>query len=121
MKTRSSRREFLSQMGLAGAGLAAASAFSLPGYGQARGRTARATLGLVAPRADFNRRLFGAFLEHLGRSIYTGVYDPGNPLSDARGFRTDAIREVVLRPQSGLCRRPSRRSSMFMAPERALL
>ncbi len=82
-------------MGLAGAGIAASSVFALPSYSQARGRTARATLGLVAPRADFNPRLFGAFLEHLGRSIYTGVYDPGNPLSDERGFRKDVIKEVA--------------------------
>jgi alpha-N-arabinofuranosidase len=52
-------------------------------------------LGLVAPRADFNPRLFGAFLEHLGRSVYTGVYDPGNSLSDERGFRKDVIKEVA--------------------------
>ena len=94
MKRTSTRRQFLSQAGLAGAGVAAASAFTLPGYAQAGGRTARATLGLVTPRADFNRRLFGAFLEHLGRSIYTGVYDPGSPLSDERGFRKDVMQEV---------------------------
>jgi alpha-N-arabinofuranosidase len=95
MKNKTSRRRFLSQAGLAGAGIAASSVFALPSYSQSVGRTAKATLGLVAPRADFNRRLFGAFLEHLGRSIYTGVYDPGNPLSDERGFRKDAIREVA--------------------------
>jgi len=92
MKT---RRQFLSQAGLAGAGIAASSVFGLPSYSQSSGRSAKVSLGLVAPRADFNRRLFGAFLEHLGRSIYTGVYDPGNPLSDERGFRKDAIREVA--------------------------
>jgi alpha-N-arabinofuranosidase len=95
MKNKTSRRRFLSQAGLAGAGIAASSVFALPSYSQSAGRIAKATLGLVAPRADFNRRLFGAFLEHLGRSIYTGVYDPGNPLSDERGFRKDAIREVA--------------------------
>jgi alpha-N-arabinofuranosidase len=95
MKNKTSRRTFLSQAGLAGAGVAASSVFALPSYSQSRDRTAKATLGLVAPRADFNPRLFGAFLEHLGRSVYTGVYDPGNPLSDARGFRKDVIREVA--------------------------
>jgi alpha-L-arabinofuranosidase len=89
------RRQFLSQAGLAGAGIAASGLLALPGYSQTRGRTARATLGLVAPRADFDPRLFGAFLEHLGRAVYTGVYDPGNPLSDKRGFRRDVIREVA--------------------------
>ena len=95
MKSDSSRRRFLSQMGLAGAGIAASSVFALPSYSQGSGRTAKATLGLVAPRADFDQRLFGAFLEHLGRSVYTGVYDPGNPLSDERGFRKDVIKEVA--------------------------
>jgi alpha-N-arabinofuranosidase len=89
---RTSRRRFLQQAGLAGAGLAAA--WSLPGYAQSAGRTARATLGLVTPRADFDRRLFGSFLEHLGRAIYTGVYEPGSPLSDKRGFRKDTLAEV---------------------------
>jgi alpha-N-arabinofuranosidase len=95
MKRTSTRRRFLSHAALAGAGIAAGSVFSLPGYTQARGRTARATLGLVAPRADFNPRLFGAFLEHLGRAVYTGVFDPGNPLSDERGFRKDLVKEVA--------------------------
>jgi alpha-N-arabinofuranosidase len=94
MKSRSSRRRFLSQVGLAGAGIAAASVLPLPSYSQTHGRTARATLGLVAPRAEFDRRLFGAFLEHLGRAVYTGVYEPGSPLSDKRGFRKDTLAEV---------------------------
>ncbi|MBC8026316.1 MAG: alpha-N-arabinofuranosidase [Steroidobacteraceae bacterium] len=94
MKSQKSRRDFLTQMGYAGAGIAASSVFALPSYSQAKGRTARATLGLVAPRADFDRRLFGAFLEHLGRAVYTGVYEPGSPLADKRGFRTDTLREV---------------------------
>lgn len=36
-------------------------------------------------------RIFSGFLEHLGRAVYEGVYDPGNPLSDERGFRRDVI------------------------------
>jgi alpha-L-arabinofuranosidase len=42
----------------------------------------------------FDRRLLGSFLEHLGRAIYTGVYQPGSALADARGFRTDVVREI---------------------------
>ena len=38
-----------------------------------------------------DRRIFSGFLEHLGRAIYEGVYDPGNPLSDERGFRRDVL------------------------------
>ena len=37
---------------------------------------------------------FGCFLEHLGRAIYEGIYDPGSKLSDANGFRTDVMEEV---------------------------
>jgi alpha-N-arabinofuranosidase len=92
--TQTTRRRFLKQAGLAGMGITASSLFSLPGYTQASGRTARATLGLVAPRGEFDRRLFGAFLEHLGRAVYTGVYEPGSKLADKRGFRTDTLREV---------------------------
>jgi alpha-N-arabinofuranosidase len=94
MKRSTTRRQFLSKLGYVGAGLAAASVFALPAYSQASGRTARVALGLVTPREDFNRRLFGAFLEHLGRAVYTGVYEPGSPLADSRGFRKDTLAEV---------------------------
>ena len=43
-----------------------------------------------------DRRLFGGFLEHLGRAVYGGIYDPRNPLSNEQGFRSDVIR--ALRP-----------------------
>lgn len=36
-------------------------------------------------------RLFGGFLEHMGRAVYGGIYDPGSPLADAEGFRTDVL------------------------------
>ena len=41
-----------------------------------------------------NRRLFGSFLEHLGRGIYDGIYEPGHPSADKDGFRTDVIELV---------------------------
>ncbi|KAH8778760.1 glycoside hydrolase superfamily [Diaporthe sp. PMI_573] len=34
---------------------------------------------------------YGGFTEHMGRCIYGGIYDPGNPLSDEKGFRKDVI------------------------------
>ena len=46
-------------------------------------------------RSTLDRRLFGAFLEHLGRAIYTGVYEPESPLADANGFRKDVMAEVA--------------------------
>jgi alpha-N-arabinofuranosidase len=44
--------------------------------------------------APLDRNLFGSFLEHLGRAIYEGIYDPGSSLSDANGFRKDVAEEV---------------------------
>ena len=38
-----------------------------------------------------DRRVFGGFVEHLGRCIYGGLYEPGSPLSDHRGFRKDVL------------------------------
>ena len=39
-------------------------------------------------------RLFGSFVEHLGRAVYDGLYQPENPLSDNDGFRKDVIEAV---------------------------
>jgi len=38
-----------------------------------------------------HRRLFGGFVEHLGRHIYTGIYEPGHPTADNEGFRQDVV------------------------------
>ena len=87
------RRRFLAGLGRAGALLAAGSWLELIGYAQARG-PARATIRQMPGRPDFDRRVLGSFLEHLGRAIYTGVYEPGSKLADAKGFRADVAREV---------------------------
>jgi alpha-N-arabinofuranosidase len=36
-------------------------------------------------------RLFGAFIEHLGRSVYGGIFEPGHKTADAKGFRQDVL------------------------------
>lgn len=46
------------------------------------------TIGEVHPH------VFGNFTEHLGRVIYGGIYEPGSPLADADGFRTDVMKAV---------------------------
>ncbi len=38
-----------------------------------------------------DRRLFGAFVEHLGRCVYGGIFEPGHPEADERGFRKDVL------------------------------
>ncbi len=41
--------------------------------------------------APVNRRLFGGFVEHMGRCVYTGLYEPGHPQADDDGFRRDVL------------------------------
>lgn len=38
-----------------------------------------------------DRRIFGTFVEHLGRCVYTGIHEPGHPAADADGFRADVL------------------------------
>ena len=40
---------------------------------------------------DTDPRLFGAFVEHLGRCVYGGIYEPGHPTADEKGFRGDVL------------------------------
>ncbi|HSN93629.1 MAG TPA: alpha-N-arabinofuranosidase [Anaerolineaceae bacterium] len=57
----------------------------------------------VIDRVD--ERMFGSFIEHLGRAVYGGIYDPGNPRSDRYGFRQDVI-EMVKRLKIPVIRYP---------------
>jgi len=38
-----------------------------------------------------DRNIYGGFIEHLGRCIYGGIYEPGSPLADGQGFRRDVL------------------------------
>ncbi len=44
--------------------------------------------------AKIDDRVYGAFLEHLGRAIYTGIHEPDHPTADASGMRGDVIKLV---------------------------
>lgn len=44
--------------------------------------------------AEVDPRVYGSFIEHLGRAVYGGIYDPGHPTADAQGFRQDAIEAI---------------------------
>ncbi len=39
-------------------------------------------------------RLFGAFVEHLGRCVYGGLFEPGHKTADKKGFRQDVLELV---------------------------
>ena len=44
--------------------------------------------------SKIDERVYGAFLEHLGRAIYTGIYEPGHPTADKNGMRGDVAKLV---------------------------
>jgi alpha-N-arabinofuranosidase len=57
-------------------------------------RNVTVQLRAEATIARTNPRLFGAFVEHLGRCVYGGIYEPGHPTADAQGFRGDVLELV---------------------------
>jgi len=88
-----SRRRFLKKAGQAA--LAAYAAPALSKFSVAQGEQAtRVMLDSGRQISRIDRNLFGSFLEHLGRAIYEGIYDPKSKFADANGFRTDVMKEV---------------------------
>ena len=93
----SSRRRFLQQASSAGLALSATSTFGRFLSAQspaAADQTARIFMNTRRTIASLDRNLFGSFLEHLGRAIYEGIYDPGSKLADTNGFRRDVMDEI---------------------------
>ena len=87
------RRAFLKRIVSSSAALATGPWLASFGYAQTRG-SARTVINQARYRSELDRRLLGSFLEHLGRAVYTGVYEPGSKLADDRGFRKDVVAEV---------------------------
>ena len=52
---------------------------------------ARFTLDSAFGIGPVHPRLYGSFVEHLGRCVYTGVHEPGHPAADAAGLRQDVL------------------------------
>ena len=88
-----SRRKFLQQAGQTGLAIAAAPALGRFAVAQTE-RVTRVTIDSGRQIGPISPTLFGSFLEHLGRAIYEGIYEPGSKFADADGFRTDVIKEV---------------------------
>lgn len=44
--------------------------------------------------AEVDERIYGSFIEHLGRAVYDGIYCPSHPSADSFGFRED-VKELV--------------------------
>ena len=52
---------------------------------------ARITASSAASVGAISRRVFGSFVEHLGRCVYDGIHEPGHPTADEHGFRRDVL------------------------------
>jgi len=44
--------------------------------------------------AEVDPRVYGSFIEHLGRAVYGGIYEPGHATADEQGFRRDALEAI---------------------------
>ena len=53
--------------------------------------TARVLIDNQDVIAPISPLLFGGFVEHMGRCVYEGIYDPASPLADERGYRKDVM------------------------------
>jgi alpha-N-arabinofuranosidase len=51
----------------------------------------RVVLDSRFPIGEVNPRLFGSFVEHMGRCVYGGIYEPGHALADETGLRKDVL------------------------------
>ena len=54
---------------------------------------------------QISENLFGSFIEHLGRAVYTGIYEPGHETADSDGFRQDVV-DLVKELQVPIVRYP---------------
>jgi len=91
------RRKFLKQAATAGIACSANSFLGPFTFAQppaTSGNVAHIYVDSRRTIAPLDRNLFGSFLEHLGRAIYKGIYDPDSPLSDSTGFRRDVLEQV---------------------------
>lgn len=61
-------------------------------WAQTQSKPARIKVDTERVIADIDPKIYGNFLEHLGRCIEGGVFDEGSKLSDADGFRKDVFR-----------------------------
>ncbi|MGZ8438192.1 MAG: arabinosylfuranosidase ArfA [Candidatus Limnocylindrales bacterium] len=52
---------------------------------------ARAVIDPATTIGEIDERLFGSFVEHMGRAVYGGIYEPGHPTADTDGWRHDVL------------------------------
>ena len=57
-------------------------------------RRAKMVLDKEFQISQIDERIYGSFIEHLGRAVYEGIYQPGHPAADENGFRQDVVQLV---------------------------
>lgn len=55
--------------------------------------------------AEVDKRIYGSFIEHLGRAVYGGIYDPSHASADESGFRND-VKQLIQELQVPIIRYP---------------
>lgn len=68
-------------------------------------KTAKMLIDKEVAVGKIDNRIYGSFIEHLGRAVYYGIYEPGHPLADEDGFRKDVL-ELVKELQVPIIRYP---------------
>lgn len=63
---------------------------SNPGFSQ----NAQIKIDIDRKIGEVNKNIYSNFIEHLGRCVYGGIYEPGSPLSDEDGFRKDVLEAI---------------------------
>ena len=89
-----SRRTFLKQASIAGTAIAASRWPGGRAVAQSGSAAARVFVDPAQKIAPLDRKVLGSFIEHLGRAVYGGIYEPGSKLSDSNGFRKDVLDEI---------------------------
>ena len=57
-------------------------------------RKTKMTIDKAYRISQVDKRIFGSFIEHLGRAVYGGIYQPGHASADEEGFRQDVLELV---------------------------
>jgi len=92
--SKTTRRRFLQEASSAGVACSASLVFGKSLAARPASEPVRIYIDSKRTISPIDRNLFGSFLEHLGRAIYEGIYEPGSKLSDANGFRKDVMEEI---------------------------
>ena len=64
---------------------------SVLGLSSSRGAEARIKIDIDRTIGEIDKNLYGNFVEHLGRCVYGGLYDPGSGQADEKGLRKDVL------------------------------